>query len=333
MKNNSKTRWVTIPESEMPKNTRPPKKKTLPVDKVENKFFWAAGLVAVVIFSVIVFMPNQVSRLTGNLFDGFEFVPTEQDGGAFFAGEGGDSDEVDGEGDALLDDSQGADAQFLEDVSSDQASTSNSSDAVPIQIDPLNGSSASENDSSVEVNESDTTDTSGASDTASGSTDAELLALLESLSAQLEELKKDGLQKDQEIASLKQMLEAQTTTSSSNLQGAAQEIQTTMSSDTKTTSTTGAGTYRANTHTVTVNPFDVLNQNRQSLDQIQASAMQANIAQADSSDSVQAAPTMDLATSGLQSQPTTGPFDSFWITLLLTSIGILFFGIYRAVRA
>ncbi len=344
------TVWITIPDEATPAleatvNT-PYEGST---NKVTNKAFWGVGFVALVIFSSVLFAPQEiVGLMKAQLFDGtFQVVPDYQDqGGTLFTG--GEEDEVAAEEEQAFENETVVEAE---------------SDAVSIQIEPLADTDTEASvdgetvaDSDLKSDSDSSSDTEVATDAA---TEAESIIiddlgaahaaaeevseanegldsdaeLLQSLSQQLDEFKKKEIENEQKIQDLIQILEAQalgipgvgtTQVPSGGQAGTQASAQFGLGTSTGTTN----GVYRYNTHTVSVSPHDILAQNR---GVGQQASYQANIAyQGVQAYSNQA---YNPVLSGVQGQPDTGPAESFLFALVLTSIGILIWGSLRAIKA
>ena len=318
---NKKPIWITIPE----KNITTPEKGSLSIDKVKNKIFWGAGFVALAFFSFILIMPAKFSELIqGDLFDGeFQVVPDIQDqpGGAFFG--------TAGSGSSTTEESTPSEPKTpaLVEATDANADTSAESDAVTVQVNPAptNSNNTATEESVTETTETQTSNTPEAPEE---EVPSELQSLLASLSEQLEELKKDGLKKDQEIQALSEMLEQQALHEAANPEIVPQETtQIQQPSSVPVPENLNTGVYRPNTHTVALNPRDVLAQNQMSGQfQNQQTSLQANMTQ---SQTIQGTNT---SLSGVGSQPTTGPMETLMIAFLLTAIAVLGFGIFRNIK-
>ena len=350
MNNKKETVWVTIPEESVSSAKNGSKKiRRRNSDKVENKTFWGAGFVAVVVFSTMFFFPHEFSSLMkGDLFDGgFQVVPdySEQEGSSFFdngedASDEAASEEVDGspqndtvvgsESDAVdiqiepLSDSEAevvdelADDEPVLEATTDEASSDSETDdvaeAVELEIEPTEAS---------EVSEAEVPSTLE-SELASNK------ALLESLAAQLEEFRQKDAESNKNIADLKQLLEEQ---AAASLHGAATtQISPSLvpqGQQTNQVPVNNNSVYRYNTHTVTISPYDVLSQN-QGVQQI-AAANQANIVYGGTT--AYSNQNYNPVLAGVQGQPGTGPAESMMIALLAVSVCVLAWGVLRAARA
>lgn len=301
--------WITIPEK---KNST--KEAILGVDplqdpdKVNNKVFWGLGFGALLIFTVMLMMPGKVSELLGgDLFDGsFQVIPEDatSQNNPFFGGAGSSATP------ATPTENTSANDQVTQATSTDQ-NTSTPSDAEPVQVNLVeestnqsadqNAPQSTEDVSVIPVESNQNTQTEQ---------DSTLQGMIEKLSAQLDQLKQDSEQKDQQIQSLNELLQQQV------LHEAAKPETT----STTTTSPQDTGNYRFNTHTVVVNPRDILAQNNSA--PLPSQQMQTGTQTSPS-------PVMNGALSGLNSQPTTGPMESLMLAFLLSAFGMLAYGIYK----
>jgi len=231
--------WITIPDEATHASTDSPMLEAAiqefgskPSDKVGNKVFWGVGFAVLIAFISLLLAPQQfASLLQGNLFDGgFQVVPDfqEQSSGALF-----------GEGDEEGEEGTVAEAE-------DQSVVAAESDAVSIQIDPVepvadtatqdDEADATEDDAVTgeDAEGAETTTTAG---TESADSDAEAIVidtetgefeaiegstgvvtsdgttsdsdLLQSLSKQLNDFKEKEVQNEQLIQELMQLLEDQ----------------------------------------------------------------------------------------------------------------------------
>lgn len=358
MTDNKEPIWITIPEDssatptggQAPTDAAMPSSKKGAMEKVENKFFWGIGFVALLVFASILLAPQQFAGvLKAQLFDGgFQFVPDYEDQEETFPEESEESEVVEEE-EAVPDEE--APVEELPEPESD-AVVEAEADAVTIQIEPITEAEeftveptdGGEGEGEGEAAAEEVADASSTELDFEGlDVSPDMQALLLGLSAQLEELKEDGRQKDQDILDLTTLLQDQAT----GLYGAAPLIGTTapivgtttdgityptpvpISSATSQVLTPGGGVYRYNTHTVTISPYDVLAQN-----QAATAGLQAQIGA-----SVQGAvlpysnQTYNPVLSGVQAQPGTGPREAMLVALLLTAIAVLGFGILRALKA
>lgn len=344
------TVWITIPDEATPALDALMKETNkASSNKVAHKAFWSAGLITLLVFSAVLFAPQELFDLVkAQLFDGtFQVVPDYQDqGGTLF--KEGEEGEAEAEEDQPFEDEMVVEAE---------------SDAVSIQIEPLEDteveasaegdadSEATSIDSETEVDAESTADTdavteaesividdSGAVHSAAEEVDEaeETLdanaKLLQSLSQQLAEFKEKERQNDQRIQDLLQLLEDRV--AGVNVIGATQfppvgQAITQPITQFGVGALTGpaAGVYRYNTHTVTVSPYDILAQNQGA----QQASYQANVAYNAIQPYSQQAYNPVLAT--VQGQPGTGPAESFLFALALASLGVLVWGTMRAIRA
>ena len=352
--------WITIPDEDSTASSAASESLSCePTDVVQNKVFWGAGLVALIVFVSMLLIPRQMAGLMqAQLFDGsFQVVPdfeAQDDQGALF---GGGDEEGESEEEMVAD-------EVLTDAS--ETVVEAESEAVSIQIDPLPETDAMGDVLEAEEEEAEMTlgsteeervvlETDESADSASaGEADSEAeavletedlelseesVALLESLSKQLEDYREKEQQNEQTIQELMQMLEDQAESlkpaadsvlaqASSTGAEAAAQIGVSSAAENSTINV-GAGTYRYNTHTVTVNPHDVLAQN-EGVEQ-QVAAYQADVTQAQVSAYSQQHYNVTL--SAVQGQPDTGPAEAMIFAFFLASMGILLWGVLRAVRA
>jgi len=315
--------WITIPDKN---TTQPPDKKLAKKmsnpDEVKNKFFWAMGFVAVLIFSFILAMPSTFTTLMkGDLFDGnFDVIPSQ--GGAvndaFF--EGVDYEEV------ALEEVQEADTISL---SENQLSPANS-EAELIDIQPINQPNTEDASDSLFV---DVVPQEIAEPEASNTVSEEMQLLLADLNSQLAALKQDSLQKDQQIQSLIDQIQSQSTQHAAALEVKEMELKSAAEALEPSTNgvaalTAGAG-YRVNSHTVALTPQEVLAQKKGG-QATPPALLEANVLLADSASlgqSQEAPAPMDLST--VNAQPTTGPMESMAFAFLLASFGVLGYTMFR----
>lgn len=323
--------WITIPDKK-DNQKKTLKKADLPVDRVEKKAFWAAGFVAMIVFSVMIFAPSQMAGLMkAQLFDGdFQFVPDFEDqqaeNGDLFGGE-----------DEVIEEAEEAEAV----VPTDNVVEAEL-EPVSIQIDPIveeaeAAEEASSEAESSEQPEGEATEEDLVSEPVTeqspveteASTDLE--ALVKQLSEEVNALKQEGIEKNEQIAALNAQAQ-----NNGSLFGSAEEfglenptIPDFTNTVTTPTSNNSSAVYRYNTHTITVNPRDVLAQNQELQagiqSQIQASNLQANLPNYSQQN-------YNPVLSNVNAQPATGPAESLMFTLLVASMAVLGFGIYRSVR-
>lgn len=323
MKNDYKNPlWITVPEKEQAKSTLGLKQGlSSHPDKVNHKVFWGMGLVALLVFSTLIFMPGTFSSLVkGDLFDGqFQVVPdtTNSADNPFFGGTGSSSNNSPSLGDA----SSGLPTSTASAPSDSNLNSTPASDAESIEINPLNTPS---NPSSQEQVPAQTLDSSTAVSPSSQDTQAllELQSMIENLSAQLEALKQEGGQKDSQIQALMAQLEQE-----QQMHAAAKPESTTPSAQTNASSSQAQDTeapYRSNPYTVKADPREVLSQKQQA----SSASVPAPAANSENTSS-----SMNAALSEVNTQPTTGPMETLMIAFLMSSFGILGYGIYKRVRA
>ncbi len=359
MTDNKEPIWITIPEessSLSADETAKPKSKKRNIEKVENKFFWGIGLIALLVFTAILLAPQQFAGvLKAQLFDSYQVVPDYSDQDETFPENTEESVTADAEvpsGEAL----PVSDAEILPEPESN-AVVEAEADAVTIQIEPITEAeefSVEPIDSVETVSEAEIIDEAEAKSEISDAVDSsesefdglgvspDLQTLLIGLSSQLEELKEDVRQKDQDISDLTTLLQDQAiglygaaplTAITSPIVGTTVDGITTPAPVTIPSAgsqilTQGGGVYRYNTHTITTSPYDILAQN-----QLATAPFQTQIAA-----NVQGAvlpysnQNFNSVLSKVREQPETGPGEIMLFTLLLSSIGILAWGSMRAVR-
>ena len=318
---------MTIPEENSNKPKMVPPKKSNLEDNVKHKGFWAAGLVALVAFSFAFSLPQQLTGfLKAELFDDFKVIPeTEnQKGNEFFADPQTTPPENTSESESIP--PPESKAQEDQAAQPQSGSVAAEDDAVPIQIDPIDPPSEEAAESETPpLTEDESEILEPVAEEVVEDESSALQTLIEGLSAQLDELKKDSQQKDEQI----QALMAQLQNPSTDFHPSAENQETnTLPINTGNQIQTGEGEYKYNTHTVTVNPYDVLAQNRTSASQIEQQALQANLTQ-----NTAAANQNNLSLSGVQNQPATGPGEALLFALVLSAAAILGFGIYRSSKA
>lgn len=337
MNTNKNPIWVTIPDKKA-ENAQPiSKKPKFDPDQVKNKVFWGLGFVALAFFSFMLVMPQKFSELfQGDLFDGnFQVIPEDgaNQGGAFF---GGEEEASSTEQNTTTEETQPNETSPATTSTPSNTPTPTStptseviSDATPVQVTPV---PAQTNPTSSTTSPTSETSTTSIPETPSASTpnaDAELQSMLEALTAQLDELKADSEEKDQEIQALTDLLEQQAIHSAAK----PDPVQNTTSSDstensssqtppTQNAVSSNSGFYKPNTHTVLITPHEVLNQNQKTKADLIAKNAQASVG------SAQAAPSANPNLSYVQSQPTTGPLESLMLAFILTSLAVLGYGIY-----
>ncbi|MBN2306612.1 hypothetical protein JXD20_01390 [Candidatus Peregrinibacteria bacterium] len=167
--------------------------------------------------------------------------------------------------------------------------------------------------------------------------------LLQSLSKQLNDMKEKEVQNEQLIQDLMQMLQDQATGLHSSVIGTSDAAFLPQGAETTAQIGAGVGTgamgagvgtagssgvYRYNTHTVTVNPYDILSQNRAAM--TQPVSYQANMVTYQPVQYSQQAYNPVLA--GVQGQPGTGPAETILFAFALASLGVLVWGASRALR-
>ena len=314
--------WITIPEKKSSSKESILGGDALQdPDKVNHKTFWALGFGALIIFTAMLMMPGKVSELLqGDLFDGtFQVIPEDatSQGSPFFGGAGSSvsTNSTNDQTENTPSAEQGVQTSEQVSNSSNSSGDMTSSDAEPVQvdlvgqpdgqtIDQTSGQSAEE--VSVIPVETD--------QNAQTQQDSALQAMIEKLSAQLDQLKQDSEEKDQQIQNLNELLQTQA------MHEAAKPDTTSAATSSTSSTVQDAGSYRFNTHTVVVNPRDILAQNNSAV----LPSEQTQVAtQATSS------PVMNGALSGVNSQPTTGPMESLMLAFLLSAFGMLAYGIYR----
>ncbi|MDH5596555.1 MAG: hypothetical protein OEY44_00500 [Candidatus Peregrinibacteria bacterium] len=346
MENQNETIWITIPEERRPSPQLPVDEETsVSSDRVENKAFWGAGLVALIMFSVVLFAPQEFSgMLQAQLFDGtFQVVPDfeDQQSGEFFANEGSEADAGQAEEEPVME-------------LQNETVVDASSDAVTIQIEPLADTDAEVTDTLTEaqlpVDEpvgveaqsevveaqtegGETEPTGEVSELPEGAEPVEIDAAAEeveldsaladelaALSAQLEAFQEKEEKNQQLIEDLMTLVQSQ----SGALHGAAD---TQVQIGTTVVPVLDGTNYRYNTHTVTVSPHDVLAQNQQA----QAAAYQASVTGA--TVTAYSNQNYNPVLAGVQGQPDTGPAEAMMVAVLAASLGILAWGSLRAARA
>ncbi len=328
MSEQKKPIWITIPDEKTSQKNKA-KKAALPVDRVEKKAFWAAGFIAMIVFAVMLVMPSQMAGLMkAQLFDGdFQFVPDFEDqqeqNGELFGGE-----EAESETEVVSEETEVAPTDNV--VEAELEPVSIQIDPV-VEEDPLE--EAVENEVVEEVPEEDLVSepvTEEAPVETEESTDLE--ALVKQLSEEVNALKQEGIDKNEQVAALNEASQ-----NNGSLFGSADEfglenptIPTFTNTVATPTSTSSNAAYRYNTHTITVNPRNVLAQNQELQagiqSQIQASDLQANLPNYSQQN-------YNSVLSNVNTQPETGPAESLLFTLLLASMAVLGFGVYRTVRA
>jgi len=344
MENNKETIWITIPEEVTPPKRLPMDDPHDDYDTVKNRVFWGVGFVALIIFSSMLFAPQQfVGLMQGQLFDGgFQVVPdydAQQDQGDLFGGEELDSTEITLDEEVVVGESESDSVVSAED------------DAVTIQIEPLEPTEPLEEDANTQISDEIEEVSEGALDDVlnniEGVTDAGEIDKVEVvdeiskettesdiniMAVELDELKKMQEENQALIVQLTDLLQAK---DEEGLHGSATQVSPSLLPIEQTTQfgqpqVQPAVAYRYNTHIVTVDPYDVL-QSRQSVQVAQTGQLyQANLQYNDVK--AYANSNYNPVLAGVQGQPDTGPAESIIIAMFLASVGILVWGSIRAVR-
>jgi len=298
---NKSTHWVTIPEETVHTPASKPSSKTGKMS-AKGKIFWGAGFVIVIVITFALVAPNQMANLLqGNLFEQAGITPL-----GLIPSEEPAATEVTATEEAAPEVAAPADVTVV----------TPETEAVTVQVEPVVTEGAAET-TPEEVATTETTVTEGAAETIEvpGAIKEELDAnrkLLDELSKQVTEFK----EKDEEKTKIIEELVAEET-----MKPAAETLPPAV------TTTTALGQvptgYRANTHIVTMTPYEALQKNTAYMESKQTGAYAATTEQQDYSAQLARA----------QGTPDSGPREILLITLALTLAAMLGWKISKLAKA
>jgi hypothetical protein len=302
---NKSTHWVTIPEETVHTPASNPSKKTGKMSKT-GKFFWGAGFVIVVVVAVALMAPQQMANiLQGNLFEQSGITPL-----AVIPSEEPAVDET-----ATEPTTPTAEVPAQpEDVTVVQPET----EAVTVQVEPaVTEEPVAETTVTEQPTEATPTEVAAETIEVPGAIKEELDAnrkLLEELSNQVTEFKEKDQEKTKIIEDLAGMVTEGT------MKPAAETLPPAV------TTTTALGQvptgYRANTHTVTISPYETLQKNTAYMEAKQKGAYASTTAQQDYSAQLARA----------QGTPDSGPREILLVALALAFAAMLGWKISKLAR-
>jgi len=300
------THWVTIPEEKLhtPASVTASSKKGGMSGK--SKLFWGTSFVVLAIVTAALVAPTQLaSLLQGNLFAPLEVIPTGEE--------------------AAVTEAQPAETVTTPETTEDTLVEAET-EATAIQIEPVTTAEqpAATTTTTTEGQPAEVATDTAADTEVTGAIKDELDAnrkLLEELSKQVSEFKQKDQAKTEVIEDLTAIVQEQISTDT-ELHPSAPE--STPAVTATTTLGQAAVGYKFNTHTVTMTPYQVLQQNTAQMQQTQ----QAYLGQTAAQQQI-----YRNQLSQAQGTPDSGPREALMLTLILSFVGVLGWKFGKLARA